>query len=120
MPPPPHTHTQCPPFSPCIPSSRNQEFFAEEAADEVYETESEPEDRPDADFDESVRKSALAFEPSRMDPRPWPLAMAACHPRHCAEVQDTPPPLDFPRAPPQEEEVGDEDEEAEREAREPK
>ena len=34
---------------------QNQEFFAEEANDERYETESEPEDRVDADFDESVR-----------------------------------------------------------------
>jgi vacuolar protein sorting-associated protein 72 len=31
----------------------NQEFFAEEAADERYETESEPEDRFDADFMDS-------------------------------------------------------------------
>ena len=33
----------------------NQEFFAEEERDEEYETESEPEDRFDADFMESVR-----------------------------------------------------------------
>jgi len=32
----------------------NQEFFAEEERDEEYETESEPEDRFDADFMESV------------------------------------------------------------------
>lgn len=34
---------------------RNQEFFAEEEADDVYETESEPEDVVDRDFDEPVR-----------------------------------------------------------------
>ena len=34
---------------------QNQEFFAEEEQDERYETESEPEDRFDADFNESVR-----------------------------------------------------------------
>ena len=33
----------------------NQEFFAEEERDEIYETESEPEDRFDQDFLESVR-----------------------------------------------------------------
>jgi hypothetical protein len=33
----------------------NQEFFAEEEADEIYATESEPEDNFDADFMESVR-----------------------------------------------------------------
>jgi hypothetical protein len=48
----------CPPA--CLPVGfrafllQNQEFFAEEANDERYETESEPEDRVDADFDESV------------------------------------------------------------------
>jgi hypothetical protein len=36
-------------------SLQNQEFFAEEANDDRYETESEPEDRFDADFSESVR-----------------------------------------------------------------
>lgn len=36
------------------PYHRGQEFFAEEAADEAYETESEPEDRLDQDFDEPV------------------------------------------------------------------
>jgi len=35
----------------------NQEFFAEEAKDEAYETESEPEDRFDADFLESEDES---------------------------------------------------------------
>lgn len=35
----------------------NQEFFAEEAKDESYETESEPEDRFDADFMESEDES---------------------------------------------------------------
>ena len=43
-------------FCPLPPKSllQNQEFFAEEANDERYETESEPEDRFDADFNESV------------------------------------------------------------------
>ena len=36
----------------------NQEFFAEEEKDEQYETESEPEDRFDADFMDSVSKNA--------------------------------------------------------------
>jgi hypothetical protein len=38
---------------------QNQEFFKEEENDERYETESEPEDRYDADFDESVRRRPL-------------------------------------------------------------
>ena len=40
---------------------QNQEFFAEEAQDERYETESEPEDRFDADFLESVRALCLCL-----------------------------------------------------------
>lgn len=39
----------------------NQEFFAEEEADEIYATESEPEDNFDADFMESVRISFNKF-----------------------------------------------------------
>jgi len=39
----------------------NQEFFAEEEADEVYATESEPEDNFDADFMESVSLHYLMF-----------------------------------------------------------
>jgi hypothetical protein len=40
---------------------QNQEFFKDEANDERYETESEPEDRFDADFNESVSAAARRF-----------------------------------------------------------
>ncbi|KAL6777643.1 hypothetical protein ACKKBG_A15060 [Auxenochlorella protothecoides x Auxenochlorella symbiontica] len=79
-----------------------QEFFAEEAADEAYETESEPEDRLDQDFDEpeeepgsgedSDAAEAAVREPKRKALKPPGARSGALGPKR-------PAPASIPGAP---------------------